>query len=331
MLTLISFIFVFNVIVFIHELGHFLLARKNNILVHEFSLGMGPAIFKKEKNGILYSLRAFPIGGYVKMEGEDENSDHKDSFSNKSAFKRFLVVAAGPVFNFILTFVLFAVIGIYMGMPTLTLDNVNEKYPAYKAGVRDGDIIRKINSYNIYIFDQIISKVNSTDEKINIEVKRDNKILKFEIEATKDKYGRKIIGVGRKVTHNAFYSIPYSFKKMWFLTSQMGDFFQRLFQGKASSDDISGPVGIVKIVGDVAKTGFINVIALMAYLSLNLGIINLLPLPALDGGRLVFIIIEMIRGKPIDQKKEGYVHMIGFILLLVLLVFVTYKDIVRMF
>ncbi len=327
LLTIISFIFVFNLIVFIHEFGHYYVAVKNGIKVEEFALGMGPAIFKKERNGTLYALRVIPLGGYCKMYGEDEKNDAPDAFNSKKPWQRFLVVIAGPAMNFLLTIVIFAALAMSFGAPTLVIDKVSDNMPALEAGIQPGDEIVEVNGRSAYIWEQVIKDIATSSQSLEIKVKRKEELKTIVVQPNKDKK----IGIQILVSHNALKAIPYSFKKTYFLTAEMLDFLGNLVRGKASGDSVVGPVGLAGIIGSVARTGFLNLLNLIAYISLNLGLMNLLPIPALDGGRLVFIIIEMIRRKPVPEEKEGVVHTIGFVLLLLLFVVIMYKDIVRMF
>ncbi len=330
MITIISFILVFNVIVFIHEFGHFYVARKNGIRVDEFALGMGPAILKKQVGDTLYALRIIPLGGYCKMHGEDEKNDDPRAFNNKKAWQRFLVVFAGPAMNFILTIVIFAILAVFFGFPTLTIDSVIEKTPAFEAGIKNGDEIVSVNGNKAMIWENVTQEIAMSKESLIFEVKRNNELKSFKIKP-EIKDNRKTIGIKIQVQKNPIYALGYSVKKTYYLTTQMLDFIRKLVTGNASTQNVVGPLGLAGLVGDVAKTGILNLLGLMAYISLNLGLMNLLPIPALDGGRLMFIIIEIIRGKPVPEEKEGLVHTVGFILLLLLFVFVLYNDIVRMF
>ncbi len=327
MVTIIAFIFVFNVIVFVHEFGHFYVARKNGIRVDEFALGMGPALFKKERNGTLYAFRVIPLGGYCKMYGEDEKNDSPEAFNSKKPWQRFLVVLAGPVMNFLFTIIIFAILAMAFGSPTLTIDKVLDGKPANIAGVEPGDKIISVNGDTSYLWEQVIQDISSSDGKIELKVDRKGDVKTFNLTTDETKK----IGIQIAISKNPLSAIRYSFNKTRFLTAEIGNFLKKLVTGRASSEGVVGPVGLAGIIGNVAQTGFVNLIHLMAYISLNLGLMNLLPIPALDGGRLVFIIVEMIRRKPIPEEKEGLVHTIGFVLLLILFAVVMYKDIVRMF
>ncbi len=329
--TILSFIFVFGMIVFAHELGHFLTAKYNGIKVHEFALGMGPVLVKRQGAETLYSLRAFPIGGYVKMEGEDEASEDPRSFSNKKPLQRLLVLAAGAFMNFVLAYVLLVIIMFSMGSPSNIVGDIVPDYPAVEAGIIAGDEIVSINGREIKNWDAVIENINSSNgEALKIEVIRDgDERLTFDVVPRVRDDGGYQIGIQTKFVKR----IDQAFGMAW---KQFISFFTDIFKfftsiGKSEVDaELVGPVGLVSIIGEVSRQGIMNLLLLAAYISINLGIVNLLPFPALDGGRIIFVIIEMIMGKPIDREKEGYVHFIGFAILMALMVFLVFKDISRL-
>lgn len=328
--TLISFIFVFGIIVFAHELGHFATAKWSGIKIHEFSLGMGPAILKKQGKETLYSLRAFPIGGYVKMEGEDEASDDPRSFSNKKPWQRLIILAAGATMNFILAYVLLVIIMFSVGAPSNTIADIVADMPASEAGIMADDKIVSIDGKSISSWEQVTSAINQSEgNTLVIEVLRDGQKETFSITPVLKEDGSYAIGIQTKVlkqVDKAFGMAGDQFK--YFFTS-IFEFFGSIGK-KDVTGELVGPVGLVNIVGEVSKTGFINLLNLAAYISINLGIVNLLPFPALDGGRIIFVLIEMVMGKPVNREKEGYVHFIGFALLMALMVFLVFKDISRL-
>lgn len=329
--TILSFIFVFGMIVFAHELGHFLTAKYNGIKVHEFALGMGPVLLKRQGAETLYSLRAFPIGGYVKMEGEDEASEDPRSFSNKKPLQRLLVLAAGAFMNFVLAYVLLVIIMFSMGSPSNIVGDIVPDYPAVEAGIIAGDEIVSINGEEIKNWDAVIENINSSNgETLTIEVIRDgDEKLTFDVVPRVRDDGGYQIGIQTKFVKR----IDQAFGMAW---KQFVSFFTDIFKfftsiGKSEVDaELVGPVGLVSIIGEVSRQGIMNLLLLAAYISINLGIVNLLPFPALDGGRIIFVVIEMIMGKPIDREKEGYVHFIGFAILMALMVFLVFKDISRL-
>jgi regulator of sigma E protease len=299
MLTAISFIFVFGMIVFFHELGHFLVAKKNDVTVHEFSLGMGPKIVTKQGKETLYALRVFPIGGYVRMEGEDEASDQEGSFSKKKPLQRLAIITAGPIMNFLLSIVLFAVIFTAIGIPTTEIADFSDNSPAFASGLSAGDEIVAIDGNKINSWENVQRTISSGSGELSITEFTKNPI---------------------KVAGHSVYQVG-------FLTKEIFKFFARLPFGGMSEGEVVGPVGIVSLVGEAAERSFFDVLFLAAYISINLGIVNLLPIPALDGGRVVFILVEMVRGKPVDPDKEGFVHLVGFVILLSLMVLLVFNDV----
>ncbi len=329
-MKLLTFIIVFNIIVFIHELGHFLVAKKNKILVHEFSLGMGPAILKKKYGDTLYAFRALPIGGYVKMEGEDDESDLENSFNNKSPWARLSVIFAGPFMNFLLTIVIFILLFTFIGVPDNSIGSLVENYPAEQSGLEAGDKIISVNGIRTDSWKESSKVISGSGESVEIKVLRGDKELSFNID-TKGEEGSKVIGIYRGSSKNFFKAIPYAFSLFFEMIGAMFQFFKTLILGKVKSADVAGPVGLYVIIGQAAESGISAVLYLMAYISLNLGVINLLPIPALDGGRILFIIIEIIRGKPVSKEREGLVHAIGFMLLIALIILITYNDIAKLF
>ena len=332
MLTAISFIFVFGMIVFFHELGHFLMARKNDVTVHEFSLGMGPKIYTKQGKQTLYAIRVFPIGGYVRMEGEDEESDLDGSFSRKRPLQRLSIITAGPIMNFLLAIVLFAAIFTAIGIPTTEIAQFTDDSPAYASGLSVGDEIVVIDGQDIGSWENIQRTISTGSGRINITVKRDGELINKVIEPRiEDETGRRIIGISPEFTKNPIKVLGHAFYQVGFLTKEIFKFFAKLPFGGMSEGEVVGPVGIVSLVGEAAERSFFDVLFLAAYISINLGIVNLLPIPALDGGRVVFILVEMVRGKPVDPEKEGFVHLVGFVVLLSLMVLLVFNDVKELF
>jgi regulator of sigma E protease len=328
MLTAISFIFVFGMIVFFHELGHFLVAKKNDVTVHEFSLGMGPKIITKQGKETLYALRVFPIGGYVRMEGEDEESDLEGSFSNKKPLQRLSIITAGPIMNFLLAIVLFAVIFTAIGIPTTEIADFSDNSPALESGLSEGDEIVAIDGIEINSWENVQRTIGSGSGELSITVARDGETIEKVIQPIiEEETGRRIIGISPEFTKNPLKVAGHSVYQVGFLTKEIFKFFARLPFGGMSEGEVVGPVGIVSLVGEAAERSFFDVLFLAAYISINLGIVNLLPIPALDGGRVVFILVEMLRGKPVDPEKEGFVHLVGFVILLSLMVLLVFNDV----
>lgn len=331
LMTIILALLVFGVIVTVHEMGHFLTAKYFGVTVHEFSVGMGHKLFSRKRNETEYSIRALPLGGYVRMEGEDSESDDPNSFNNKHPLQRMAIIFAGPFMNFILTIVLMSMLFILVGVPVNKVGALIDDMPAQESGMMVGDKIVKINDINIDSWDAVTKTIQSSkDSNLEFTVERNNEKLIIPITAI-EQGGRKIVGITNASEKSPGKSLVYGTKQTFVMLGDMLNFLGKLFTGKAGDEGVVGPIGIISAVGEAAKTGFENVIYLAAVISLNLGLINLLPIPALDGSRIIFQMIELVRGKKIDPEKEGFVHMVGMILLLALMLFITSKDILRLF
>lgn len=351
--TIISFIIIFTVIVVAHEFGHFLLGRLNGIKVNEFAIGMGPVLFRKQFTNTLFTIRLLPIGGACTFEGEDgiyedEEQERKEpqegSFQKATVWGRIATVFAGPFFNFILAFLLALVITWLCGADAPVVREVTPGLPAQAAGMQAGDEIVKINNQNIYLWREVslISMMNN-GEMLDIVYERNGErysaIITPEYSETDGRYYIGFQGSGKLVECDNLNVFKYAFLEVryWLIATFKSLGF--MISGQATADDIAGPVGIATVIDDTieqtSQYGVLNVVVNMmniaVLLSVNLGVINLLPLPALDGGRLVFLLIEAIRGKALPAEKEGMVHLIGFVALMILMLFVLYNDIMRIF
>ncbi len=408
MKTAIAAIIVFGIIVFIHELGHFAVAKRVGILTREFAIGFGPKLFSVKKGETRYTIRALPLGGFVKMAGEDaeayeiktglyvgyelndageitklvvnpetplehvgviENFDlEKDlfidlinveersrlkfndkamiirgnsemqiaplnrKFNGKSVGERAATIFAGPLMNFILAGFLFALIINITGLPsnTNTIGSVVAGNPAAEAGIMAGDKIIAIDGQLIKDWPELAQIVaNKANQKITVEISRDGQSQVTEL-IVADQSGVGKIGIMQSREPVGIKSLPLGFQQTYTYTKLIILSLGEMITGKVEAD-VAGPVGIIQLIGDQANEGLLNLINLSAFLSLNLGIINLLPLPALDGGRLVFIGLEAVRGRPVDPNKEGLVHFLGFAFLMMLILVVTYNDVLRIF
>lgn len=334
-MTIIAALLLFGVIILIHEFGHFIFAKKNGITVHEFAIGMGPKLFGKEKNGTMYSIRILPIGGYVSMEGEDEDSNKPGSFGTKSILQRASVIFAGPFFNLVLAVIFLIPVFIYMGSPTTTLE-ILENTPASKANLQSGDIVKSVNGKEINSWNEFTKIISSSNgEELSIAVDRNNKAVKVNVTPEKNEDGTYKIGVTYKKDRNIVNAIKQSFIATGQMTMQMITFLKQMITGTVPgglTNSVAGPVGVISIVSGAAKTGIMNLLYLGSIISLNLGIINLVPFPALDGGRLLLLFIEWIRGgKKINPDKEAMINMIGFCALMAFMVFITYNDVTKLF
>ncbi len=335
MQTLISAIVIFMVLVLVHEFGHFITAKLCGVTVHEFAIGMGPAVFKKEYKGTVYSLRCIPIGGYCSMEGEDEESEDKGAFTNKKPWQRLLILVSGATMNLILGFVLMCCIMFSNDAQQInipTIDTVSEQSAAQQSGLQKGDKIVKINNTDIQTYLELkMELARYKGGSIDIEYLRNGKKYNVALTPTADSEGMYYIGFVPKSESLNFGGRVYH---AWHHTMLYGKMIivslVDLVTGNVGMEAMSGPVGIVTEIGNAAQRGIMDLLSFAALITINLGLFNLLPLPALDGGRVFFILVELVIGKKIPADKEGMVHFIGFALLIVLMLFATWNDIARL-
>ena len=328
--TILYAILMFCVLVFVHELGHFIAAKSFGIKVNKFALGMGPVLLKKQKGETEYSLRLFPIGGFCAMEGEDEESEDERAFNKKNAWQKTVVVCAGSLMNLLLAIVLMIIVMFYIGSATTTLDRIIDDSPAMAAGLQSGDEIVALDGNEVNKWNDVTDFLTSSKEKtVTVTVLRDGKELDLVSGFTKSEDGRQTIGIVPTLERNPATAVGDGFTATYDMGKMMLNVIRQLFTGEVSVKELSGPVGIVYMTGETVKAGFVNFIYFMALLSLNLAIINMLPLPALDGGRLLFIIARKITGKAITDDMEGKIHFVGIMLLFGLMIYVTWNDIVR--
>ncbi|MFJ7933175.1 RIP metalloprotease RseP [Sporosarcina sp. NPDC096371] len=415
--TVIAFIIIFGSLVFFHELGHFLFAKKAGIMVREFAIGFGPKIIGIQKGETLYTIRLLPLGGYVRMAGEDfdtvelqpgyrvgllinaadevekiylnrnvanpdvlfletESSDlekelfiegyddegqlvrynvsrqaviyekgqktliapYDRQFESKSVGSRAMAIFAGPLFNFILSFFIFLALGLMQGIPIddPIISEVQSDSVALAAGMKSGDIVKEVDGQSISTWDEFVKIVQaSPGAPLQFVVERDGSLVKLNITPStiKDKQGQKYgqLGVTRPLEKNPVKAVVYGAEQTVNWIKEILGLLGKLVTGQFTLDALSGPVGIYKATETVAQYGVYNLMNWAAILSINLGIMNLLPLPALDGGRLLFFLFEAVRGKPIDKQKEGMVHFVGIVLLMLLMLVVTWNDIQQFF
>lgn len=345
---------VFSILVLVHEYGHYIVAVKNGILVEEFAIGMGPTVFKKQKGDTIYSVRLLPLGGFCRMLGEDEDNHDPRSFNSKTTFQRMAVVVMGPIMNFLFAFfIVFVVAATTNAVVYPTVVNVLDGTDAQAKGLTAGDEIIAINGEKIGTYQDmylVLDGCNGNDLKVT--VLRDGNKENLIIKPSTSQDNRWIIGftplvktglLAEKVdgyqqadiietAKTSFYTMRYYIKSV-----VVG--FVRLFTLNITPEDVAGPIGIVQIMGDTVQEGLTysvgsairSLMTIAALLSTNLGAINLFPIPAMDGGRLVFLIIETIRGKAIDRNKEGFIHFVGFVLLMVFMALIASNDIIRIF
>ena len=344
-ITLIILIIVLGIIVFIHELGHFLAAKKSGVYVHEFAIGMGPEIysFKRKNDETKYSIRLLPLGGYNALANDNESfKDIKKEqiLENKSYFKRFLVLIMGIIFNFILAIILFFINGLIYGSQVTDpyIGEVVLDSPAYNAGLLSNDLILEINGVKVSSFDDVLleTRFGEIKKEYLFLIKRgENKyqiILKPNIEKDSDNNEVPIFGFSAKNEKNYGFinAITYSFTQTYKLTLNIFSILGKLFTGKISASNLSGPIGVFSVIDNVKAKGLESLIYLTAYLSLNVGIINFIPIPVFDGGRLLLLLIEIIKGKRPNPKIETILNTFGTILLIVLMIYVTFNDILKL-
>jgi regulator of sigma E protease len=383
-LTIIVFILVLSVLVFVHELGHFYTARRLGVRADEFGFGFPPRVFgfyknkfgkwrkilgktsyesleksSKEKDipakkSTIYSINWIPIGGFVKIKGENgEGKNDEDSFAFKKIWQRVLILSAGVIMNVVLAWLLFS-LGYMLGLPQSTADlgknarvsearvaimEVLPDSPAEQAGLKAGDFILRVDGREVALEEDVQSFIADAGEEVELLILDGGEERSLIVSPQENKAGRAIIGVGIMAAGTVSYPFLGSFWEGAKLTGWMlkeiviafGNLISNLVSGQPVGGEFAGPVGIATITGQAARLGFVYLLQFVALLSLNLAIINILPFPALDGGRILFLLVEKLKGEPIRRNVEAVVHNIGFILLIALVIFITYKDIVKLF
>lgn len=337
-------IVLFSFIIIFHELGHFLLAKANGIRVDEFSLGLGPTLIGKQIGGTFFCIKLLPFGGACMMGEDDADDMSAGSFNSKSVWARISVIAAGPVFNLILAWIFCVILIGATGYQSTEVTDVMTGYSAQEEGVQPGDMIREINGRNVHIWDDVrlYTVTHPEDTPYEVVLERDGEKYTAMIEPRQlDGDASPLLGVtgGNVERPGIFGSMQYGLYRLKYWINYTVDSLRMLVTGQVGIKDMSGPVGIVNVVDDVYQSAapagalaiVLNLMNFGTFLSANLGVVNLLPIPALDGGRLVFLIIEAVRRKRVPPEKEGMVHFAGFALLMVLMVVVMYNDIMKLF
>ncbi len=347
-INLIIFILILTVIIAFHEFGHFLFAKICGVYVYEYAIGMGPKIFSKKIGETVYSLRAIPIGGFCQLAGEDLDEDDKQKIKkdrrlqNKTPFQRFLIMFFGPMNNFILAVVVLFFIALIWGGTTMkpVITEVQENSAAEVAGIKAGDEVISINNHKISTSDDVSLYLAVADPKkgSTLKVEHDNgtystyKVKPKKIKEDGKETYRYGIGMQQEKTKGLGNAFVYTFKKTCSIFKQMYITLGYLFTGHIKLNQLSGPVGIYSVVGKSREAGGVaNLLYLMAFLSINVGVINLLPIPAFDGGHILFIIIELIKGSPVKPELENKIHFIFLILLLLLMLVITFNDVLNLF
>ncbi len=345
LLTIVSFLFVFTIITIVHEFGHLYFSKKAGIRVHEFGLGFGPTLFSMKRNNTTYKINALPILGYVKIAGIDtEDPEEKDTpenekYYNKSTGAKFRSIVAGPMMNLILGFLVYTMIFTFIGVPSGISNEISAVSPgseAAKVGLKPGDKLISIDGKTYNNPEEAIKTIHQNPDKtLTLGIERNNKLTN--IKATPKLHKRAkigLIGFSLKAIYtrvNPLYAIYYGFKETVGLILLIFVLLGKLFVGQLAVTDLAGPVGIAQITGQYASRGAFALMNFIAFFSINVAVINLLPLPALDGGRLFFLLIEFIRRKPINIETENKIHSIGLILFLILFALLTVNDVLRIF
>ncbi len=341
-MNIIVALLVFSVIIIVHEFGHFLLAKMNGITVVEFSLGMGPRLLSFVKGGTRYSWKLLPFGGSCMMLGEDGDEEGEGTFGSASVWARISVIAAGPLFNFILAFVLSVFIVGNVGYDVPVLYSVSEGSPAQEGGLQAGDTILRMNGKRIRLYRQVSNYVLfHQGETVRFEYERDGKTYETTIapEIIGGSYKFGISGSVYRERTNAVDTLKYSAYEVYYWIDVTLQSLGMLARGGVSLDDMSGPVGVVDMIGETYEESrssglfyiWLNMLNIAILLTANLGVMNLLPIPALDGGRLVFLILEAIRRKKVDPEMEARIHFTGLVLLMLLMVVIMFNDVKKIF
>lgn len=339
-LTLLAAVFVFGLLVIVHELGHFITAKLTGMRVDEFAIGFGPKIVGFRRGETDYTIRAIPLGGFNDIAGMNpaDNDAGERGYCQRPILARMVVILAGAVMNFILPIVLFFGIFTFAGVntpnPEPVLGQVIEDKPAYNAGLRDGDKILTIDGETINSWQELVGAIENKNRPLAITAMRGDELITAEVEPTFDaKSNRSVIGVISAVT-TTYPSVLECLKLAVVSTGKiiymMLDALYKIIL-ELSGSELAGPIGVAQMAGEVAQRGIVPLLNFTAFLSLNLGIVNLLPVPALDGGHFVGLVVEAVRGKPMSPKALEYTQRIGIVLLLLLMVLATKNDIVRVF
>ena len=341
-MSIVIALLVFSVIILFHEFGHFLLAKLNKITVVEFSLGMGPRLLSFEAGGTRYSWKLLPFGGSCMMLGEDGEEEEEGSFGSKSVWARMSVIAAGPIFNFLLAFIMALFIVGNLGYDVPVLLNVTEGMPAADAGLQAGDRIVKMNGKRIHLYREVQNySMFHQGETVVFQYERDGELHEATV-APELMNGSYKYGIGGNINYrqktNVLETLEYSAYEVYYWIDTTVSSLGLLFKGGVQLDDMSGPVGVVDAIGTTYQESrdegafyvWMNLLNIAILLSANLGVMNLLPIPALDGGRLIFLIVEAIRRKRVEPELEAKIHFAGLMLLMLLMVVVMYNDVKKL-
>lgn len=330
--TVIVSVILFLILITVHEFGHFIVAKSTGIKVNEFSIGMGPKLFQKQKGETIYSLRLLPIGGYCSMEGEGEDSDDPRAFMNVAPWRKFLTILAGPLMNILFAILIFSIAINFSTVNSTIVGEILEDSPAEKAGLVEGDEFLSIDGKDISSFEDVTNNINdSMGKEVEIHLLRDGEEINVNVKPEESE-GRYVIGVMSKqipYQGNFFQAIKDGFTTTINIFGLLFNFIGQLFTGNISLNSVSGPVGVVAAISTAAKSGIYSLLFFFAYISVNLAFFNLLPIPALDGSQLVYIIIEKLRGKPLKTETIAKINLFGLSFLLILIFIVSINDVLR--
>lgn len=323
----------FGVLILGHEFGHFIVAKLNNVRIDEFSIGMGPKLFGIKGKETEYMLKLLPIGGYVKMYGEDDEVTTTDprAYVNKSSWQKLTIVAAGPIMNIIMAIILFAIAGGIQGVKTPIVSNIIENSPAYEVGIKKGDIIKTVGDKKIVTWDDFVTAiVLNKSNPVDITVERDGKIEEYNITPKLNKeINQYMIGVsGTLKKPTVLGAVKSGFEETVSVVKQTFMFFGELFKGNVSKNDVGGPITIIRVSGRAASQGVVVLMNFAAYISVQLAIFNIIPFPALDGGWIFILLLQIILRREFDKEKIATINYYGFMALMGLMVLVLIKDIV---
>ena len=330
------------VLILVHEWGHFMAARKIGIPVYEFSLGFGTKLASTKKDGVEYTLRLIPMGGYVRMAGEEPGDmDNPDGYNHRKPIEKIGLAFGGPFMNFVLAVVIFIYIFTFIGLAQpveqAVIGEMVPDKPAATSGLQSNDRVVSVNGKMVFTWEEFVNQISSQEvgTPLQVVVDRGGNNVSLTLRSVADpNSGKPIIGVYPQIKYQRqgiWQAIKLGFIQTYQMTVVLLKGLVMLFNGTASVSDLAGPIGITSMVGEAARGGIIYLLTFSAFLSINLGIINLLPIPALDGSRICFAIVEAIRRKPLEPEKEGLIHWGGFIFLMLLMLLATYNDLVRLF
>lgn len=335
MLTVILMLILFVFLIFPHELGHFIAAKACGVKVNEFAFGMGPAIFKRQGKETLYSIRAIPVGGYCAMEGDDteESGDDPRAFNNKKWWQKIIILIAGAAMNVFIAFLALTILAAAGGVITNTLEAVTEGSPAELAGIRAGDTVVMVGEEETNSWYDVVNALDAQLEEgkpVAITVKRDGNREVYSMVPTVDENGKYRVGIVAKLSHSPGIAIKSGAESTVSLFKALVGAFMELFKSKDMLEQVSGPIGMAQVVSETTSYGGMYFLYLLAVISLNLAIFNLLPFPALDGGRIIFVFIRLITGKAISDSIESKVHAVGMIILILFAMVVAGSDVLKL-